>query len=68
MGTNQRGQGTGRTRRAIVPDAVLLVAMPGFSGTNAQQKQDAQQGGDTGGGCTSHKFDRSRQWFVDVMQ
>ena len=53
MGANQRGQGTGRTRRAIVPGTVLLVVMPGFSGTHGQQKQDAQQRGDTGEGHKS---------------
>ena len=61
MGTDQRGQATGRTHRAIVPDTVLLVVMPGFGGTNAQQKHKAQQRNDTGEGCTGHKFDRSRQ-------
>ena len=64
MGANQRGQGAGRTHRAIVPDIVLLVVMPGFSGTNAQQQHDAQQRNGTGEGCTSHEFNRSRQWGV----
>ena len=36
MGTNQRGQRTGRTHGAIVRDVVLLVVVPGFSGTDAQ--------------------------------
>lgn len=42
MGANQRGQGTGRAHRAVVPDIVLLVVMPGFSGTAGQQKRDDQ--------------------------
>ena len=68
MGANQRGQGTGRTHRAIVPDIGLLVAMSGFSGTHGQQKRDNQQHGDTGEGRTSHKIDGSRQWSAKVMQ
>ena len=48
MGANQRGQGTDSTHRAIVSDIGLLVMMPGVSGTHGQQKQDAQQDGDTG--------------------
>ena len=50
MSANHRGQGTGRTHRAIVSDIGHLVVMPGFDGTHDQQKQDAQQGGDTGEG------------------
>ena len=42
MGANQRGQGTSRTHRTVVPDVVLLVVMPGFSGTHGQQKHDDQ--------------------------
>ena len=68
MGANQRGQGTGRTHRAVVPDTVLLVMMSGFSNTHDQQKQDAQQDGDTGDGCTSRKINRSRQWSAKVIQ
>ena len=59
MGANQRGQGTRRTHRAIVLDIVLLVVMPGFSGTHGQQKRDDQQRGDTGEGCKSHKIIRN---------
>ena len=68
MGANVRGQGTGRTEHAIVPGIALLVVMPGFSGTDAQQQHDAQQHNGTGEGCTSHKFNGSRQWFVKVRQ
>lgn len=68
MGANQRGQGTGRTYRAIVPDVGLLVVMPGFSNTHGQQKQDAQQGGDTGDACMNHKINRSSQWSAKVIQ
>ena len=54
MGANVRGQGTGRTEHAIVPGIVLLVLMPGFSGTDAQQQHDGEQRNDTGEGCTGH--------------
>ena len=68
MGANQRGQGTGRTHHAIVPDFALLVVMPGFSGTHGQQKHDDQRRNDMSEGCTSHKIDGLRQWFLKVMQ
>ena len=42
MGARQWGQGTGRAHRAIVPDLVVLVVMPGFGGTGCQQKHDDQ--------------------------
>ena len=61
MGAGQRGQGTGRTQRAFVSRTVLLVVMPGLSGTDAQQKHDGQRRNDTGEDCSSHNMDGSRQ-------
>ena len=66
MGANERGQGTGRTQRTIVPDIVFLVVMPGFSGNSTQQKHDDQQRNDTGEGCAGHKVTRSRRQKIGI--
>ena len=58
MGAKVRGQGTGRTEHAIVPGIVLLVVMPGFSGTGAQQQHEGQQRNDTGEGGMGHIVSR----------
>ena len=68
MGADQRGQATGGTHRAILWGTVLLVVLPGFSGTHGQQKQDAQQGADMGTGCACHNINGLRQWFPEVVE